>query len=635
MDVRLINYYYLGLFILLSTPGFAQMLTSDSSTDTVGVGLEKNYIRYGMEKVTNTYLFVGNASYFGYYSFGSIQLNQTYRGLGLQDVSKAYRDDEAFSLTYSLPIFNKLAAVSTGNIIYSSDTRTTGYNELSRYNSQLGLKYNFLHQSFFELLAGYERNRQLSITSPGYLFNSNFELRNYQFSDFVLNTTLRGEHLKLNMDRENSDIDLSTNLFGNYSGTDRINLSFRYKLLSRDLLSLSEINNPVIPIENRLENRIAPALNLNFHILDNLTGSLNFSLFDVLVRKEYNQASSNISQSRIGREFHEFQYNLSGNLVYISESFYQNAGFYFDARNEENRIYKKFDISREEEVQFREQESLRDNLSSRLRLFSQTNWLPQNEDTLTLNFTAGIFRYDTPSPKNFDDRDELSIIANTSYTHKIDNALAVRLFAEVQMIHTVFLNSSRSAMNNINRVIRLGPSVKWQNQYLYINPRFEVLANYTTYDFDYLSASVRSFSFRQISYSDSLCVYLDKNISLQGQINLRYFERGILYWSDFSESPQNSNLEYFAKILAYSSIGNTVSVGLGIRTYSLEQKKIVISNPNELIFNQYSWGPETSVSIFFSEGNTISLQGWYEFQYINKVTLNKIPNIFLLTNISL
>lgn len=621
--------------MIISTPVFAQMLTSDTSTDTVITGSESNFIRYGMEKVTNTYLFVGNASYLRNYSFGTIRLNQTYRGLGLQDISKAYRDDETFSLTYSLPLLSQLVAISTGNIIYSSDTRTTGYNELSRYNSQVGIRYNYYDNSFFELLGGFERNRQLNISSPGYILNSNFELKNYQLSEYVLNTTLRGQYLKLNLDRENSDLDFSSNLFGNYSGTDRMNLSFRYKLLSRDLLALSEINNPIIPIENRLENRIAPAINLNFHLFNNLTGSLNLSLFDVKVRKEFNQTCGNISQSRIGREFHEFQSNLSGNLVYSSDRIYQSAGFYFDTRNEENRIYKKFEISRDEEVQLREQESIRDNLSSRLRFFTQTNWLPENEDTLTINLTAGIFRYDTPSPKNFDDRDELSIIATTSYSYKINNALSAGLFAEAQMIHTVFLNSSRSAMNNVNRVIRLGPSIKWQNKYLYINPRFEVLANYTTYDFDYLSATVRSFSFRQISYSDSLCVHLDRNVNLQGQLNLRYYERGILYWSDFTESPQNSNLEYFAKILAFTSLGNTISVGLGVRTYSLEQNKIVDNKNNELIFNQYSWGPETTISVFFSEQNTISLQGWYEFQYINKVTLNKIPNIFLLTNISL
>jgi hypothetical protein len=75
-----------------------------------------------------------------------------------------------------------------------------------------------------------------------------------------------------------------------------------------------------------------------------------------------------------------------------------------------------------------------------------------------------------------------------------------------------------------------------------------VLANYTAYDYEDVKTQVKSFSFRQMGYKDSIFIYLNKNLSLQFSNIYKYSERGILNWSSFSESPQNGITEIFINL---------------------------------------------------------------------------------------
>ena len=405
--------------------------------------------------------------------------------------------------------------------------------------------------------------------------------------------------------------------------------------MNRDLLSTWISEADFIPIEKRLENKLIPGFNVGLNIFQGLNLSVGMHLINMLVDKSYNEPVEQFAISKMQRQFHEFQFGINGVLRYSLNNFSQTAGMLYSTRSEENKAYKKFDISDIEEGEIQELESMRDNLSSRTKIFAHTLWTPINQDTFGLDFSSSIYRYDTPNEKNYDDRDEFAFNIGARYMHKLNSHLSVGLFAKVQMLHLVFLKAERSAMNNWNRILRFGPQVKWKNKIFSINPQFEIIANYTAYDFDDLTDNIRSYSFRQLGYRDSLCIYLDKDVSLQGRISVRYFERGILYWDTFSEAPQNSNLEYFIKMLAYTRVGKIVSFGAGIRIYSLEQRNIAGTGPSKISFSQFSLGPETVISVKFLNGSSISLQGWYEFQYINKLSINKIPNLFLLTNVAI
>ena len=76
--------------------------------------------------------------------------------------------------------------------------------------------------------------------------------------------------------------------------------------------------------------------------------------------------------------------------------------------------------------------------------------------------------------------------------------------------------------------------------------------------------------------------------------------------------------------------------GIGIRYFKLEQNNLqqISSNFNIPNFIQTSIAPETAITYFFDEINSITLSGWYEFRYIRN-DVQQIPNLVLFTNIFL
>ena len=73
--------------------------------------------------------------------------------------------------------------------------------------------------------------------------------------------------------------------------------------------------------------------------------------------------------------------------------------------------------------------------------------------------------------------------------------------------------------------------------------RTEVLANYTISDYEQQVASIRSFSFRQVLWSDSTAVQLSERIQCKFSGSLRIFEHGTLRWQEFMENPEEYAIE--------------------------------------------------------------------------------------------
>jgi len=277
----------------------------------------------------------------------------------------------------------------------------------------------------------------------------------------------------------------------------------------------------------------------------------------------------------------------------------------------------------------RAQEFQRDNETFRTRLLARGDYLPSERDTFRLEVSGWLLRYDTPSPLNDDDRDELSTIATVSWSRKLSSNLSMNLGLSGQYLHLVFLRATRSAFNNVNRVLRLSPSFVLHTSGVTMQPQFEILANYTAYDYDGLSSAARSFSFRQISYRDSLRVRLTPMFNVESQILFRYFERASLQWGAFAESPETGNLEYLVKLLLATNVTPLASIHTGIRLYTLDQRSIAIGVPQILTGSLHSIGPEVAIRYATMAGSTLSLSGWYEFQTINVTQTRKLPNVLL------
>ncbi|MEO8168764.1 MAG: hypothetical protein ABI623_10985, partial [bacterium] len=154
--------------------------------------------------------------------------------------------------------------------------------------------------------------------------------------------------------------------------------------------------------------------------------------------------------------------------------------------------------------QAQEQEQTKDNLTRQTSLAGMMGLPLSRSDTLRLSGAASILRYDTPSTENVEDRDELLVALSLSTFHAFNRYLNLSFTIDGTLSHIVYLLKDRSANNNINRVLRFSPRTVYRpfDELTTMNS-FEVLANYTVYDFEQQAAQVKSFSYRQFGWMDS------------------------------------------------------------------------------------------------------------------------------------
>jgi hypothetical protein len=647
--IIVVLFYHLNIFYLLSQES-ANRVNLDS--------LDRNTIQLNVEKSVNSYFFTGNADYEQNSPFGKFDLSQSYKGtamiyypygdtiLGIKRTKPitAFRDDEALRLNYSYPLDSSIILTARQNWQLTADSKDIGLNKLEKINVDAGLRTNYYKKSYIEARGGFEKNNQIGIAAVGPSLYLNGKLYDYDVEGYLINSNLMGSYVKLNplkygsnLDRTNSDFDISTNVNHQYDIDSRLDLNFRYKMLNSDYYSfLNTTNFGGYLVESRMEKRFNTDLNLDF-VIAMFPTNFKMSLSNVNLIRDFRNNITDFTLSGVERELHEFQLSFTGTTSYESGILKENIGISYDLRNEENLISNKFHIDKTTEQLLRTQEYQRDNNTTRTRLFSGTILNVSRKDTLTANFSVSLQQYDTPSNLNYDDRDEFSTIGGLRLSHKFSSILYASIYLETQFNHLVFIKAQRSAMNNWNRILKLSPSVTLITPKLKMNPNFEVLANYTVYDFESPIQGINSFSFRQVGYKDSIVFSINKKYSLQSRIFIRYFERGIFYWNSFSESPQNSNYEQYTSIMLMMNEGDLLSIGCGFVYYELSQKKLTtgaaIYGSSDM--SHLSYGPAVNININNLRWGQISFRGSYEFQKINHIISDKIPNFYINTTFHL
>jgi hypothetical protein len=229
-----------------------------------------------------------------------------------------------------------------------------------------------------------------------------------------------------------------------------------------------------------------------------------------------------------------------------------------------------------------------------------------------ISAAARILRYDTPSPLNVEDRDELLVVASIGTSHRVSRYLDMEFILDGTMSHLVYLLSDRSANNNINRVLRLSPRTTYRPSASFMTMNvFEVLANYTVYDFEQQVGLVKSFSFRQFGWIDSTSVQITKKIGLDFFAYLKLYERGQLKWTEFRERTENSFIEKTYVVQARFSPEPGLLFAVGIRFFS-QSRYAYKPEGKRLDLYLRSVGPTCLITWEVGRHGQIRLRGWYE-----------------------
>ena len=381
----------------------------------------------------------------------------------------------------------------------------------------------------------------------------------------------------------------------------------------REFYALADSN-----IESRVENGFYFTNLLDYALERNIVATLYVAVTGRGLDKDvrfYGMIPSPTPQ--FGTHIDEFRLDASAQATFHLDDGRTGGSlrFSYSERNESHTAKPAGSSSPGAVILFNErnkQEQTKDNLARRSSLTGHIYLPLSGSDNIAIAGAASILRYDTPSDFNLEDRDELLTALTIATSHRVSRYLDVGVSLEGSMSHLVYLLQERSANNNINRVIRLAPRSVFHPVPAFSSMNaFEVLANYTVYDFEAQAALARSFSYRQFGWIDSSSVELTHRIGLDFFAYLKLYERGQLKWSEFTERTENSFVDKtYALQLRFRPMPGTV-FAVGLRYFGQARYEY---NDGQKNLSSYlsSFGPTCLVLWEIGPHSQFSLRGWYE-----------------------
>ncbi|MFM8472094.1 MAG: hypothetical protein ACKOBV_01075 [Candidatus Kapaibacterium sp.] len=594
------------------------------------------YAVTGFTKMAATFLFIGDADLRTDAGPAEILLRQQYRGSTIRTAVAAFRDDESLNLVIRSRNLRGITPMLTSDAQVSRDSRSIGINSLTRWNLASGMRLSRDSSTFVEVLGGGESNTLLGIRDRGAILRVNGAIADVDADPFRASLALTSEATFFSR-RTNGDVQSSLTLLREID--ERTSLMFRvgYRALHRDWYSQTTdpvASAPVTVIENRFENIVTVESRLLFPLARSVHSDISIALLNNDITRAFKDVVEGLPLTKAVRDLSQLQLAITAVNRYEAEHHRHAVTVTTLIRDEQNTAERRVaSLGALQLDTLREQERIRDNAQWRTLAGTRSIMDFGPTDTVTFQSSASIMRYDTPGASNNDDRDELNTYLSASYSHAWSPFLTTTISSRLQLNHLVFLKAQRSALNAWNRILQFSPSAVISTPALRMRPQFEVLAQYTVYDFEGKAGVPTSFSFRQVSYRDSILVPLNTRLLLELQVYARVFERGELYWASFAELPQSHNYEQFLRCVVTSDRDRGARLGFGARYYALSQQSLTRQTSGNTLIQ--SLAPESVLSMPLLDRARLDVRGWLEFQYTNTVFSRIVPNISFLVRTSL
>ncbi|MCX7929763.1 MAG: hypothetical protein N2663_03470 [Chlorobi bacterium] len=604
----------------ISIPSAAQILVSDTATTNVDVP----YVGYGLSRLAFTTVFHGDATFRVPVLGGFLSVQQRYRGASLLLGVQSFRDDQLFRADWRYRLSDYFEVFPRLEWDVSNDTRSLGIARLTRLRTATGISL-LSRAGMFAAFAGLEQAEQLGIAESGLVVGGNYSSRLDNLGDIALTYSVAGEFVQLSV-RRNADLDIQ---FYIASPTDRLvpfQLSLAHRRQLRDYYTTVGLMS-TRALEHRSEEKWSIQGQLQQQLFQGINISLHTDIALTAVERFFSAPLEGSALTYVLRRLDEYDANAVASLSIIGERSNHELSLSLRGRRETNVTSDRFDAPVPQLVEeLRQSERMRDNVSNTLRLSTSNRFSISRNDSLQFDALVGIVRYDTPSLLNYDDRDELSQLLQLVHRRQWSDAFSSRTIVEYAATHFVFLRAQRSALSNWNRSVRLATRCMYAGRDIQWYPSFEILAQYTSYDFEGFASTPTSFSFRQLAYRDSISVHTVLGM-FQAQVYVRWFVRSDFSWSSFAEYPRGFGSEQFLRCMLWRQLDQHVEVGLGGRWYALGQQ-LSVTALTPLSSQQQSIAPDVGMRVNI-QNLSLQISGWYELRRVGQEAVQPIPNIQL------
>ncbi|HTK80708.1 MAG TPA: hypothetical protein VL633_00300 [Bacteroidota bacterium] len=618
---------------LLHCTAYCQELperVAPSKSDSIRSG---NLASISLDKFLNTYLWNGNAIVNAAMDQYSLSLRESFTSTVIRTEQIRITDQQRLDVSLMRKLSDKLQVVGQATSFIVSDNRSIGISNVSSNGFYGGVEYRPISALAITPLIGVRLENQVDQPDRGVSYLLNLASDDLEYEGY--HTQLAGRWQYDNLaPRTVENRNLSVTAVKYFFEETRNKLVVNYYRNRRDFYSPADSTvRQQFQVANNIEARSEDA----FSVVDSLDYNVGEKLLLTFQGNVYNRdidretryrtysagtqaPNTTIGELRIGGGM-QLRYRDRKKADAVVE-------FTFQERDENHRLQP--DDSLPNVTNLTRLEERKNNQSRRTSLASAIAYQVSRSNLISVSGSVNLLRYDTPSTENDDDRDELWYIVNLTTIHTINQYLTLRLSADANLTHLVYLASTRSADNTWNRILRLSPRVEYvpSGAFRTVNT-FEVLANYTAYDFEYPSSPVRSYAFRQFGVIDSSGIDLTRKFGIEFFAQLRFYERGELRWDAFTERPLNYFEDRtYTGALRYR-LNTSLLFSLGIRFFS--QARFGYSG-SERVLEQYtrSIGPVTSIGWVVATRSELSLHGWYEYQTQTGVSARGITNMTML-----
>ncbi len=620
------------VFVVLPAVAQAQ---ADTLRYSIPAARDSNDAGVRFERNLNTYLWNFRADYSARDSEFAADVHDRYSSSFIRQDQSSLRDEQTLWLNASRKISSALDLDVEASSFILSDNQSLDVSNAALHTGLVGVSIRPVPYVSVSPLVGFRVDRQQDQTDQGWNYKLSSEMDTVDIDGYQTLASMR-----LNV----------SNLSPRYFRNNGAQMFFQKDFLegSFDSLRLQWSNNRwdfYVPADSVMQKEFGVEYNIRSRVdeIYNVSNSLHYA-----VGKEVSAVVQTLVEARTISNAFRYKSLLEPTLIpyditvqeqrleggldinyHDVNNVFGSIGIHAGERDERHILQKIDGVDKDIEQSASEQETQLDNVARRTSLRGIFSMPVSSSDFVSFESSAGILRYDTPDSTNTDDRDELLITLSGRESHRWNEYFEMSVTAEVTLNHIVYLFADRSANNNWNRIFRLAPELTYSpSPALRSVNTFEVLANYTVFDYETIVPTVESYSYRQFAFLDSTSYDISWRTALDVLLHIRLYERGQLQWKEFSERPQQYFEEVtFSPALRYT-IQDRIVCAAGFRSFV--QNRFRYDGGTRVTDGSYfSYGPTTSIVMMVPSGWRLEIQGWKEFQKETNQPIREVSNIMM------
>ncbi|HET7152689.1 MAG TPA: hypothetical protein VFJ29_02915, partial [Candidatus Kapabacteria bacterium] len=539
------------------------------------------------------------------------------------------RNDADARLLLVAPLVSGFSLTSLSTASGITDNQDIGINHTLRFGSMAGPSGTIADGVHVAALGGWTSDSQIGRKDTGPQYSVQAQLMPTQAGDYVLSGVAMSSQEYI-APRRNATDDAQANAD---IGTQQTSLHAHAEAMhtERDFYFSDSISQPftgqLFNIQERKEDNVNGSLVTDYTPADGLRFQFDAATGNRTIMFHDAYKTIALPNSHIDTRINQF--NVSGaisagimlfgsdlNVRMRYEEFDETHGVIGAPENTPGALQQQSGI-----------EAQKNSVARRTQI-SEDLSIPVGKDSLIIASTFGVLHYDTPDTNNNDDRDELDAAIHVSYQMRYSTFWLWGMNADMFLHHLVYLFAEESGNNSWNRIIRFAP-------FIIISPAasvrsrasFEVLGNYTVFDFQPLLTSVKSYAYRQIDLHDSTAVDITPTLRISAYGDLRWYEHGILDWDAFSERPIDRVREWTYGVILQKQFlpALTLSAGVHVFTrFTSEYSGAGLYTPPQTL---KTLGPDAALQWQVNRWGVLQFNGWYEFILDGNLPAQIIPNM--------